>query len=91
MPGHAQESDRATVNTSPPKIIATSQKVKKPSINISLTDAKDSLKASLWANHLLRSSSQELIAPGNLQASNEHEITGPFLERSAGIRLEFDF
>jgi hypothetical protein len=91
LPGHAQESDHAMSSTTPLTGFATSQKVKKPSINISLTDSRDSLKASLWANHLLQRSSEAQITPDNLQASNEFEMTGPFLERSAGIRLEFDF
>ena len=63
----------------------------KPAIRLSLTDDRASLKASLWATHLLKSSSRDTITPENLQASSGFEMTGPFLERSAGIRFELRF
>ena len=92
LPGHAEAGDGASSTRLPTADFAAApERVRKPVIRLGLTDARASLKASLWATHLLKSSSRETITPENLQASSGFEMTGPFLERSAGIRLEFDF
>jgi hypothetical protein len=92
VPGHAEPAAGAD-STRPPTadFAAKAEQVRKPAIRLSLTDDRASLKASLWAMHLLKSSSRETITPENLQASSGFEMTGPFLERSAGIRLELKF
>jgi hypothetical protein len=75
----------------PPTVQSTAAKVKRPSISFDLTDSTTNLKASVWAVHLLKSSSREMINPGNLQTDSGFEVTGPFIERSAGLRLELHF
>jgi hypothetical protein len=92
VPGHAEAGDGAiSTRLKAADFAATPGQVRKPGIRLSLTDPRASVKASLWATHLLKSSSRETISPENLQASSGFEMTGPFLERSAGIRLELEF
>ncbi len=69
----------------------TSQSEKNRVISVHLTDARDPFRASLWAAHILQSSSRGPIVPGDMEGGSEFRVTGPLLERSVGIQLEFDF
>ncbi len=92
VPGNAEPAAGAASTRLPTADFAAKpEQLRKPAIRLSLTDDRASLKASLWATHLLKSSSRDTITPENLQASSGFEMTGPFLERSAGIRFELEF
>jgi hypothetical protein len=64
---------------------------KKPVLSVHLTDARNPFTASLWAAHILEGSPRGPIIPGDIEGGSEFRVTGPLLERSVGIQLEFDF
>lgn len=71
---------------------ATIQQAKrKPMVSFNLTDSEATLRASLWAAHILKGSTPEFITPGDIEKSSGFGITGPFSERSAGLRIELMF
>ena len=70
---------------------AAAETVKAPMIRFDLTGSRAALKASLWAVHLLKQSPGDSVIPQALQDNSAFAVTGPFAERSAGIRLQYDF
>jgi hypothetical protein len=88
---YSQTGSEAASQAIPAAAVQTSGKVKRPSIQFNLTDSHASLKASLWAVHVLRTASREQVMPAEIQNSSGFAVTGPFAERSAGIRLEYAF
>ena len=91
MPCYSQDGGQAASRTSPSTELAAPRQVKRPAIQLSLTDSQAGLKASLWAAHVLKTTSRERVIPAELQNSSGFAMTGPFAERSAGIRVEYAF
>lgn len=91
LPCYSQDGDQAVSQTSPHTGLSAPRKVKRPSIQLSLTDSQAGLKASLWAVHVLKTTARERLTPAELQNSSGFAVTGPFAERSAGIRVEYAF
>lgn len=91
VPCYSQDEAQSASWTSHPTALAAPRQVKRPAIQISLTDSQASLKASLWAVHVLKTTSQERVIPAEIQISSGFAVTGPFAERSAGIRVEYAF
>jgi hypothetical protein len=91
LPCYSQDGEQAASRTSPSTGVAASRQVKRPAFQLSLTDSQASLKASLWAAHVLKTTSRERLIPAEIQNSSGFAVTGPFAERSAGIRVEYAF
>lgn len=89
--GYAQSRDQSLLASGPVVAFAAPQQEEQSAIMIDLMDAKSPLKASLWATHLLQNSTQKLTVHEGFHTESEFEMTGPFLERTAGIRLELNF
>ena len=91
LPCYSQAGSEAASQALPAAAVQTAGKVKRPSIQFDLTDSHTSLKASLWAVHVLKTASREQVIPAEIQNSSGFAVTGPFAERSAGIRVEYAF
>lgn len=89
--GYAQSRDQSLLASEPAVVFAAPQQEEQSAIMINLMDAKSPLKASLWAAHLLQNSTRKLTFQEGFHTESEFEMTGPFLERTAGIRLEIHF
>ena len=91
LSGRARAAEQVTPTDLPRTDFATAETVKPPMIRFDLTGSRAALKASLWAVHLLKPSSGDSVIPQALQDNSAFAVTGPFTERSAGIRLQYDF
>ena len=87
----AQAGDEVPPEDRPETSVALSAQLKRPALQLSLTDAGAGLRASLWAAHVLRTTSREQLTPADIQTTSGFAVTGPFAERCAGIRLEYAF
>ncbi len=91
LSGSVQAAEQVTTTELPTTGFATTEAAKTPMIRFDLTGSRATLKASLWAVHLLKQSSGDSVIPQSLQDNSAFAVTGPFTERSAGIRLQYDF
>lgn len=91
IPCYSQSGSEAGSPVVPVTVDAVAQGARKPAVSFDLTGSGATLKASLWAVHVLKRSSPEFITPDDIEKSSGFGITGPFSERSAGLRLEFIF
>ena len=90
VPAASQDREELPTTTLSATSAFAALKVRKPSLTVKLTDDSAPLKASLWAVHLLQESG-DVVLPYNGRRESGFEMTGPFLERAAGIRVEFAF
>lgn len=90
-PCSSQEPGQSPPQASPEQAAVAHPMAKKPPINFELTDSGAALRATLWAVHVLRDPPGDRVSPGDIRANTGFEVTGPFFERSAGIRFEFAF
>ncbi len=90
VPAASQGTEELPSTTLPATSAFAALTVKKPSLTVKLTDDGAPLKASLWAVHILQESG-DVVLPYHGRRESGFEMTGPFLERAAGIRVEFAF
>jgi len=91
LPCYSQAGNEAEIWAASAAAATTQQAKRKPTVSFNLTDSEATLRASLWAAHILKGSTPEFITPGDIEKSSGFGITGPFSERSAGLRIELMF